>query len=159
MATFSANGLDSGSVKEMLSELKKYRTQTKRSVKKIAERLATMGAVRASLEFARAPYNGTNDVSISVRSVKDGWLLRASGQSVLFIEYGSGVTYGYGHPEPMGYGPGTYNPSSPKWNDPNGWWYAHGKHTYGNPPAAAMYHAEQDIRREMQTAANEVLDK
>ena len=159
MPTYTVNGLDSNMVRGLIAELKKERAGIKRKTNTICERLATMAAVRASLEFARSPYNGTNDVRVMVSPIKGGWRVRASGNAVLFIEYGAGARYGYGHPEPLDYGPGTYPSTTGNWDNPKGWWYAHGKHTYGNPPAAAMYHAEQDVKREIRNVANEVFNE
>lgn len=153
--TIRMNGLDRHSVRNAINQLKEFQTDYDTKMQTVCEQLATMGAVRASLEFARAPYSGTNDVSVTAEPFGNGWRVRASGNAVLFIEFGSGATYGYGHPEPQGYGPGTY-PGKGHWNDPKGWWYGHGKHTYGNPPAAAMYHAEQDIRAEIERVVSEV---
>lgn len=121
----------------------------------VCERLATIGAVRASLDFSRAIYNGTNDVAVTVEPIDNGYAIHARGNAVLFIEFGSGASYGYGHPEPEGYGPGTY-PGKGHWDDPNGWWYGNHEHSYGNPPAAAMYHAKQDVSQEVQRIADEV---
>lgn len=152
----SINGMSSDSVRRAIEKLDTLRTDMSDKMNTVCERLATLGAVRASLEFARAPYNGDNDVTVTAEPFGDGWRVRASGEAVLFIEFGAGATYGYGHPDPQGYGPGTYPSNKGHWNDPNGWWYARNQHTYGNPPAAAMYHAEQDIRREIERVVSEV---
>ncbi len=154
--TINVNGLDRHSVRNAITRLKELQSDYDSKMQEVCEQLATMGAVRASLEFARAPYSGINDVSVTAEPFGNGWRVRASGNAVLFIEFGSGVKMGYGHPEPQGYGPGTYPSDKGNWNKPNGWWYAHGKHTFGNPPAAAMYHAEQDIRAEIERVVSEV---
>lgn len=155
-ASIRFNGLNSASVRRVVTKLSKTRTSYDAKMQTVCERLATLGAVRASLEFSRAPYSGENDVAVTAEPYGSGWRVRASGEAVLFIEFGAGVTYGYGHPDPQGYGPGTYPSTKGHWDDPNGWWYAHGRHTYGNPPAAAMYHAEQDIRASIERVVSEV---
>lgn len=82
-----------------------------------------------------------------------------SGERALFIEFGAGATLGYGHPKPMGYGPGTYNPSSTNWSNPLGWWYKNDsnewRHTYGNKPYAPIYGAYERIAMDFKRIARE----
>lgn len=155
--TVNVNVFDYSSVSLAQRRLDEYFADLIEKANTVCERLATIGAVRASLDFSRAIYNGTNDVSVSVEPIENGYAIHARGNAVLFIEFGSGATYGYGHPEPEGYGPGTY-PGKGHWNDPNGWWYGNHEHSYGNPPAQAMYNAKRDIQAEVQRIADEVFN-
>ena len=126
-------------------------------------KIAEYGAERARTGFSFASYDGTNDVTVTAEPTTLGARVRASGQAVLFIEYGAGAKMGYGHPDPGPYGPGTY-PGKGHWNDPNGWIYGgigSGKsrvplRTWGNPPACAMYNAEQDMYYRAYDIASEV---
>lgn len=111
---------------------------------------AEEGAAEARTAFQLADYDGENrDVDVSVRAIKGGRSVVASGESVLFIEYGSGIRYGYGHPDPGVYGPGTWSESEKghgHWDDPNGWFIPGTRQrSYGNPPAMAMYEAKKTI--------------
>jgi hypothetical protein len=153
--TVDVNIFDYASVSRAQRRLDEYFADLIEKANTVCERLATIGAVRASLDFSRAIYNGTNDVEVTVEPIDNGYAIRATGNAVLFIEFGSGASYGYGHPEQEGYGPGTY-PGKGHWDDPNGWWYGNHEHSYGNPPAAAMYHAKQDVLQEVQRIADEV---
>ena len=153
--TVDVNIFDYASVSRATRRLDEYFADLIEKANTVCERLASMGAVRASLDFSRAIYNGTNDVEVTVEPIDNGYAIHARGNAVLFIEFGSGASYGYGHPEPEGYGPGTY-PGKGHWDDQNGWWYGNHEHSYGNPPAAAMYHAQQDVLREVQRIADEV---
>ena len=153
--TVDVNIFDYASVSSAQRRLDEYFADLIEKANTVCERLATIGAVRASLDFSRAIYNGTNDVEVTVEPIDNGYAIHATGNAVLFIEFGSGASYGYGHPEPEGYGPGTY-PGKGHWDDPNGWWYGNHEHSYGNPPAAAMYHAKQDVLQEVQRIADEV---
>lgn len=155
--TVDVNIFDYASVSRATRRLDEYYADLIEKANTVCERLATIGAVRASLDFSRAIYNGTNDVDVTVEPIDNGYAIHATGNAVLFIEFGSGASYGYGHPEPEGYGPGTY-PGKGHWDDPNGWWYGNHEHSYGNPPAAAMYHAQQDVLREVQRIADEVFN-
>lgn len=150
-------------------ELEAYLADLQDKANQVCERLASIGAVRASLGFSRAIYNGNNDVTVTVEPITNGYAVRATGDAVLFIEFGAGVTYGYGHPDPQGNVPGSY-PGKGHWNDPRGWWFPSGAiaaqgdtsdpyvHTYGNPPAAAMYEAQQECIRQIETVVNEVFN-
>ena len=153
--TVDVNVFDYSSVSLAQRRLDEYFADLIEKANTVCERLASMGAVRASLDFARAIYNGTNDVAVTVEPIDNGYAIHARGDAVLFIEFGSGASYGYGHPEPEGYGPGTY-PGKGHWDDPNGWWYGNHEHSYGNPPAQAMYNAKRDIQAEVQRIADEV---
>ena len=118
--TVDVNIFDYASVSRAQRRLDEYFADLIEKANTVCERLATIGAVRASLDFSRAIYNGTNDVAVTVEPISNGYAIHARGNAVLFIEFGSGASYGYGHPEPEGYGPGTY-PGKGHWDDPNGW--------------------------------------
>lgn len=146
------------STNRAIKELQKLDAEWDRKIDEVIRRLAEIGATKASLGFSRAVYTGDNDVSISVEPIENGYSIIASGEAVLFIEFGSGVTYGYGHPKPMQYGPGTY-PGKGHWDDPNGWYLpkdADGTHTYGNPPSATMYQTGKELQQEILRIAREV---
>lgn len=155
--TLSPNSID-----KALTQLKEYRDGLQDKAQKIAEQLAAIGGVNVSVMFSQAIYDDGNDVSVSVEETEGGYAIKASGQTVLFVEFGAGARYGYGHPQAaeFGYGPGTYNPSSGNWNNPKGWWYSVGgkqrRHTYGNPPNMAMYNTAKDLREEIERIAREV---
>ena len=131
----------------------------------MARRLADLGAVSASLGFSRAIYTGVEDHAISVERVGEAtYKVKADGETVLFVEFGTGVTYGYGHPEVGEYGPGTYppaNPNNPHWDDPHGWWLPKekgGGHTYGNPPNMPMYNTVKELEQEFESILREVFE-
>ena len=126
----------------------------------LCKRLADMGAVRASLEFSRAIYTGPEDHEITVEPCEGGYKVRATGSTVLFVEFGTGLI-GYGHPELSGMGPGTY-PGDGHWDDPEGWWLprekngGHSQHTFGNPPNMSMYSTVKELEQELARVVKEV---
>lgn len=159
----TVNVFDPRDMKIATDEIAEYLADLQEKGNQICERLASIGALRASIGFSSAIYPSGNDVSISVEPISNGWAIHARGNAVLFIEFGAGATLGYGHPEAKaeGYGPGTYNPDyptpeNPNWRNPKGWWYGDGQHTYGNPPAAAMYYAKEEVIRNIEQVAREV---
>ena len=163
MPTYTVNGLDSNMVKALIAELKKERTVVKRCVKDVCVRLAQIGMERASQDFASVPYQGTKDYSLSVEPIKNGAKLSATGETVEFLEYGAGAFQpDYEGIVPPGRERGSWSLSDKgkrHWDDPNGWYWRHGEKSWGNPPANAMYHAEQEIYRQMDKVVTEVLNK
>ena len=157
--TINVDILDPASVQAAIAQLESYDLEAR--VDEICRRLADIGFATASAGFAGVLYDGTNDVHVTVEPIDNGYAVKANGQAVLFLEYGAGIRYGYGHPRPEGYGPGTYNPGSRRWSSPYGWRFGKGgeHHTFGNRPAAAMYHAEQDALRDVERIAEEVLNR
>ena len=146
------------SINKAIKDIRKLNAEWDRKIDEVTRRLAEIGATKASLGFSRAVYTGDNDVSISVEPIENGYSIIASGEAVLFIEFGSGVTYGYGHPAPMNYGPGTY-PGNGHWDDPKGWWLPKDKgglHTYGKLPSATMYQTGKELQQEILRIAREV---
>ena len=152
---------DGKSISAGIKELSKYKKWVLEKEKLLRKRLADIGSDVARIEFKNAIYNGTNDVSVRVEDNGKRATIYAEGESVLFIEFGSGSKNGYGHPEAKkhGYGPGTYSDGpngKGHWSDPNGWYYEHGKKSHGNPPAMAMVHARDRIVEQLTQVAREV---
>lgn len=148
-------------IQKIQDELTVYRKWQEEKARELAERLASLGATVASIRFSRAVYTGKKDVDVTVEKLPNGYKVKADGESVLFIEFGSGVTYGYGHPEAgeFGMGPGTYPDGKGHWDDPKGWYLpksAGGGHTFGNPPAMPMYEARKAIEQELPRIVKEV---
>ena len=142
-------------------QIRAYTNQLSSKYSKALERIATIGGGTARFKFTQAFYAGKNDVEIEVKRISNThYQVIASGKTVLFIEFGTGIT----NPElvePSGltYKHGTYGKG--KGANPNGWVYvgeqgnagkplADGVYkTKGNPPARAMYDASKDMRAEI----------
>ena len=154
--------LTESSIDAAIQQLQSYQDSLEEKAKLICEKLASRGAVSASLAYARGStaYTGPVDCEVTVEPEGDGYKILANGETVLFLEFGAGVTYGGGHPlnGQFGMGPGTY-PGQTHAMTGKGWYLPKsrgGGHTYGNPPTMAMYNAAQDIRQEIQRVAEEV---
>lgn len=142
-------------------QIRAYTNQLSSKYSKALERIATIGGGTARFKFTQAFYAGKNDVEVEVKRISNThYQVIASGETVLFIEFGTGIT----NPEliePSGltYKHGTYGKG--KGANPNGWVYvgeqgnagqplADGVYkTKGNPPARAMYDASKDMRAEI----------
>ena len=151
-----------GGIDDIINGLESYKRSLKVKADALVRALAEMGATNVSLIYARTPYTGPKITDVTVEERGEGkYAIVASGQTVLFLEFGAGVTYGEGHPNPMGYGPGTY-PGKGHWDDPNGWYLPKsamgrsGVHTYGNAPSAAMYYTGKGLHQMVKQAAREV---
>lgn len=152
----STKGID-----RLIQETEKWKIWQRQKTKELLENLSFLGASTASIRFSRAIYTGVKDATVTAEPVGSGWVVKAEGQSVLFLEFGSGITYGKGHPEDgeYGMGPGTYPNGKGHWDSPNGWYLPKekgGGHTYGNPPAMAMYEARKAIEQELTRVVKEV---
>ena len=153
--------LNDNSINSAINELRQYSAWVQSKEEELRTRLAMLGATVASIQFSRAMYNGSNDVSVRVDDTGSVAVIYAEGESVAFIEFGSGKKYGYGHPKAgeFGFGPGTWSDGDQgkgHWDKDHGWWYGSGQHSYGNPPAMAMYSAVKEITENVTRIAREV---
>ena len=156
--------LDDASILEGIQELRRYNAWVREKEKELRLRLAQCGRDVAAIHFAKAVYDGANYVTVRVDDTGSVAVIYAEGSAVAFIEFGSGILHGYGHPQAgeFGFGPGTWS-DGPEgkghWDDSNGWYYAHGKKSYGNPPAMAMWQAVRAMTEEIVLIAKEVFGK
>ena len=155
------NPYDKKSINKAIKQVKAYKNRIAKKEAEMLQRLSMLGASVASLGFSRAIYNGENDVNIRVEMVGNVATIYAEGEAVGFIEFGSGARYGDGHPlnGKFGTGPGTWSMSEEgkgHWDNPKGWWYGDGQHSFGNPPAMAMYGALNTMTEQIAQIAREV---
>ena len=155
--------LSESSINRAIRQLENYQKTIKKKTDEICRRLADYGLVLAQSSFDSASFDYVGPVEnhVTVESTSNGYRIIASGRTVLLFEFGAGITYGKGHPKPMGFGPGTY-PGQTHALTGEGWYLPKavlgrtGVHTYGNPPSMAMYNASQEIRDEVERIAREV---
>lgn len=132
--------------------------------------LTEKGAGVARARFNAAKYPGVNNVSVTVvRDSATAYRVVASGRSVMFIEFGSGVIYAHDNPAtPAGWGPGSWSETHANRIGRHGYWVYYGAPggdaqalegrpgntwlTRGNPSANAMYEASKDMRRSIADA-------
>jgi len=166
--------LDKRSISKAIADLSAYKKDLKVKMDELTMRAAEIGADEVGRSYAGVnPFDnldGSPDYSIDIVPKKKGYAIQATGEDVLFLEFGAGARYGYGHPysgDEMGmviegggapYGPGTFPEGKGHWNDRNGWWYAHGRKSYGNPPSAGMYDAKVKIEQNLEKLKEEIFD-
>lgn len=167
MIKVRAAGIDS--VIRHLEEKRKALQDEK--LRRFLEKLAQIGIETADVKFRNAEYDGTNDVVVSPAPewVNENTLtISASGTTVLFIEFGTGVHYAEQHPkaDEFGFVRGGYGKGQGK-KEHWGYYGEPGTHgvpkrdgaviiTQGNPPARAMYDAGKEIRQRIADTAREV---
>lgn len=156
------NPLDPRSVNNAIQMLEQYKKDFLVKEQEFIRRLAEIGVRVAQAGFSMADYDGTKDVSVRMEKTGNGYSVVASGNTVGFIEFGTGVR----HPEwdntGMDYTPpkhGTYGKGQGK--NHHGWWFKQNEgvkatHTYGNPPAEAMLTARNQMIEQVIAIAREV---
>lgn len=153
--------LSGASIDVAIKRLESYKSTIKEKENELVRRLANVGLQKATVLYSSAQYDGQKDFSVTIEPIDNGYAVVASGETVAFLEFGAGATYGYGHPQAgqFGMGPGTYPSDKGHWDNPKGWWIPKehgGGHTYGNAPSMAMYEAAKAIHDAVKQVAQEV---
>lgn len=153
---------DTKSIDNAIKEVKRYKQEFAAKEKEFVKRLAELGVSVASTSFAMADYDGVNDVQVTMTQGGGSAVVTAFGETVGFIEFGTGVKYPEWDASGMEYTPpkhGTYGKGRGK--NPHGWYFkqsdgASARHTYGNPPAEAMRTARDVMVERVIQIAREV---
>jgi hypothetical protein len=156
------NPFDAKSLNAAIKQLKQYEKDFQQKEAEFVRRLAEIGVSVARTGFATAEYDGVNDVVVSLEQTPHGAAVVASGETVGFIEFGTGVRYPEWDNTGMEYTPpkhGTYGKGRGK--NRHGWYFKQhdggaARHTYGNPPAEAMRTARDEMITRVTQIAREV---
>lgn len=154
--------LTSAGIDDAIRELDEFKQWIVDRTKVFVEALAAEGMNIASVKFEHATYDGDNDVSCSIEERGENkYAIVATGKATLFIEFGTGVAYPDIHPagQETGMVHGSWSKSEQgkgHWDDPNGWYYAHGKKTHGNPANMSMYNTIRELERQFEDIARRV---
>ncbi len=157
-----------GDLKTAIQMVGDYKKNLKEKCREFLKRLGELGVDTADVRFRAAQYDGTNDVTVSLRWESDNKVLVvASGHAVTFIEFGTGIVYVDDHPKAGemgavrgGYGEG--HGSQRTWGyygDPgtNGKVQKSGVVlTHGNPASRALYETGKELREKVMEIAKEV---
>lgn len=156
------NPFDTKSITNALKQLEQYKKDFLAKEELFVKRLAEIGVSVASTGFALADYDGVNDVQVTMTHSGTSAAVIAYGETVGFIEFGTGVKFPEWDNSDMEYTPpkhGTYGKG--RGANPNGWYFkqnegAKAVHTYGNPPAEAMRTARDVMVEKVTQIAREV---
>lgn len=151
-----------GSIDTAIKMLKQYENDFLRKEAEFIRRLKEIGVSVATAGYASADYDGVNDVLVAETQNGNRAAVIAYGQTVGFIEFGTGVKYPEWSGENTTFTPprhGTYGKG--KGANPHGWFFkqhegAGARHTYGNPPAEAMLTARDRMVESVIQIAREV---
>lgn len=165
MASVSVRGMPA-----VMRSLERRRSMCRAGEARLSELLQELAGhgvsvARAAFNAAASSYSGNPHVTVEVERVSPTeYRVVASGQSVLFIEFGSGVTYSTSPvAQQFGFGPLTWSTGHGNAINQNGEWIYVGQGggdaepvagqrqnvwwTRGNPAANAMYQAGRDMRQ------------
>ena len=186
MLNLTVDIFDPQSVDKAIKELRQERRKLNAKTKEFIQRLADIGLVTASAYYAEATYAGKKDVKCSVTYKNSARTyvakIKAHGNAVLFIEFGTGIFKPDAYEARDELSPG----SAPmhlhgmygdrKGANPKGWFYygtpqpsdpsdtfksKYSKRkslmkTFGNEAMPAMYMARREIIDKVQEIAKEV---
>ena len=156
------NPLDSKSIDKAIRQLAQYEKEFERKETEFIRRLVELGVSVAKVGFETADYDGVNDVLIAETQNGNRAAVIAYGETVGFIEFGTGVKFPEYDSTGLEFKPpahGTYGKGKGK--NPHGWYFNQGegakaRHTYGNPPANAMLTARDTMIEQVTQIAREV---
>lgn len=153
---------DTNSIKEAIKRLEQYKRDFIAKEELFVQRLAEIGVSVATVGFATADYDGVKDVQVTMSHSGTSASVVAYGETVGFIEFGTGIKFPEWDNSGMAYIPpshGTYG--SGRGANTHGWYFKQGdgakaRHTYGNPPAEAMRTARDVMIERVTQIAREV---
>ena len=105
------NPLDIKSINRAIKQIEVYRQEFEQKEQEFVRRLAEVGVSVATTGFQIADYDGENDVVVTMNQSGTQATVVASGKTVGFIEFGTGVRYPEWDSTGMDYTPpkhGTY---------------------------------------------------
>lgn len=153
---------DKKSINEAIKKLQQYEKEFKSKETEFVRRLKELGVSVATTGFSMADYDGVNDVLVTETQLGNRALVIAYGETVGFIEFGTGVKFPEYNSAGLEFTPpphGSYGKGKGK--NPHGWFFtqspgAAARHTYGNPPAEAMLTARDAMIEQVVQIAREV---
>ena len=154
--------LSQSGVDHAIRELNAWKKWLLEKTDELLKELAAEGVEIADAYFKSAVYDGYSDVSVHLEERDERAVAVVGiGQTVLMLEFGTGVRYADDHPEAGA--PNTQRGSWSEgefgmghWDDPKGWFYAHGKRSFGNPANKCMYRTKSDLENRFVQIAQRV---
>ena len=155
------NPFDKASIDSAVKQVAEYKKDFLAKETIFVKRLAEIGVSIATTGFAVADYDGIKDVRVRLEWNRNHAVVIAEGETVGFIEFGTGIRYPEWDNTGMDYTPpkhGTYGKKHGA--RPKGWYFKPGdgavQHTFGNQPAEAMRTARDVIIEKVIQIAREV---
>jgi hypothetical protein len=170
-------GLSVSSISKAQKEISEILAKWEKVASAVLERLAQRGYDKATVKFGNSIYAGDKgQIDITTEIEGNTLTIKASGEKVLFIEFGAGIRYENPHMEDFGFAAGMYGKGHG--NNPHGWYYKgslgdnHPQdtdvatnpklrergliHTFGSPANMPMYETEKELIDEIRDIVMEV---
>lgn len=149
-------------INKAIQELSDWKDWILEKTDELLKELAKEGVVIADGYFKSADYDGYSDVSVHWEDRGENTVAVVGfGKTVLMLEFGSGVRYPDNHPEAGAentlhgsWSEGEFGKGH--WDNPKGWFYAHGRRSYGNPANKCMYRTKSDLKNLFEQIARRV---
>lgn len=148
---------DPVSVSAAIVQLVQFREELKRKVHKLCEVLARDYALKTVA--VDCGYTEGGNIVCEVEEIPNGYIVRAAGEPVFFLEYGTGPSAGTGPilgTAPVSTAPGSWSAEHAgtyqAWVDAG----MPGPYRYEHAPRAGMYYAFRAATENVQKAAEEV---
>ena len=171
-------------IEKVINRLEEFEKSLQSKCDEFSRRLADIGVRIANIHYETAPYAGTKDVTVEIQPDGNGSVtIVASGTSVLFIEFGTGIINPYDAPEARALltdGGASIDAlgqhGEKRGSSPFGWFYPAENglgspapstteysykhpdliHTYGSNATPAMYRARKNMIENIEKVAREV---
>lgn len=143
-------------------EMDEYKEWVLKKADELIRRLAEVGANVASIHFAGGWIDGNDDVEVSIIPLNDGYEVLANGESVCFLEFGTGIAAGNGYDTseitpPVDITPGSWSKyHGNNFREGHEYWYYNGRKYEMTTPRMGMYHAYNESKRQLEQIAREV---
>ena len=155
--------------KSLLEHLDRIQDAIKTGVPNKVDEVVDNRTRGANNEYAAAKYLGHKDVTVeSTRPSGNEWAITASGETLLFIEFGTGIIYPHNNPIDHPYNfPGSWSVEHEQYLTDSeklakykgGWPLNNNVISYGNPSANVMYQTGKTIRSGLPRDLKLILDK
>lgn len=149
-------------VKRLLAHLDRIQDAIKTDIPNKIDEETNKRASGAQSEYA------SKDITVQATRTGNEWTILASGKTLLFIEFGTGIVYPHDNPidHPYNY-PGSWSVDHGQYLTDSaklakyhgGWPLANGKISYGNPSANVMYQTGKTITSVLPGELKQILDR
>lgn len=174
-------GLSVSSIDKAQKEILEISERWEKVAKTVLNELAKRGYDKASVKFLKVIYAGdVGQIDISTEVTGKDVTIRAKGEKVLFIEFGTGIKYENPHMKDFGFAAGMYGKGQGK--NPHGWFYkgqptnsdpsdtepairrrkdgstyesTSVMHTFGSPANMPMYETQKELEDELSEIVRE----
>ena len=158
------NPLDVQSVQMAFRELQEYLQTFSKKLDELMRRLAEIAMQTAQMSYSIGGIDGNNDVTVTIEPIENGYVVRADGKDVYFLEFGTGLAAGDGYDTSVIEPPVDISPAS--WSSTYGTgefarygaWHHDGVKYTMTVPTMGMYHAVKEVEAQIQRVANEVFE-